>query len=198
VATFRSDWLVTPGFHPEFGLLYPSPRRRRRMRLTMSSMMAGIGTGATIELAVAHWCDSVAVAKSLAAETADEELLAEDAAIPEFSGIPIASVRLSASAAATDAWTVLRPQGSCKDAAAKDLAASFLDSTCRPGKMHTRHAGRSPNRIATIMVGRTEPPSTPLAVEASALHRDGESESMKFVWSSSVRPQSNRCKVSKS
>jgi len=162
MSTLHSDWFATPDFHPEFGFLCPSPRRRRRMRLAMTLMMAGAGIGGTIELAVAHWRDSDAVAQSLIADPIDEKPLAEDTAAREPSGIAVVSVRPSASAAAAEVWTVLPPHGSCKNAVARDLAASFLNSICRPGKVHARHAERTPYRIATIIIGRVASPPAPV------------------------------------
>ena len=38
-------WPSTPDFHPEFGLLCSSPRRRRSMRLAMASAAAGDAGG---------------------------------------------------------------------------------------------------------------------------------------------------------
>jgi hypothetical protein len=165
MSTLRSDWLVAPDFHPEFGLLCPSPRRR--LRLAMTLMTAAIGIGATIELAVAHWRDGDAVAQTLIAGAIDEGPLAEGAAMPNFSGIPVASLRPSAPTAATEAWTVIPLPGSCKAAAAKDLAASFLNPACRPGKVHARHSEWTPYRVATVVIGGSELPPAPAAVEAT-------------------------------
>ena len=54
----RSDW--PRDFHPEFGLLCPSPRRRRGIRLALVSAVATMAIGATMGLAVAHWPDGEA------------------------------------------------------------------------------------------------------------------------------------------
>jgi hypothetical protein len=159
----RSDWLVAPDFHPEFGLLCPSPRRRRRLRLAMTLILAGMGIGATIELAVAHWRDSAT--RTMIAGPIDEEQLREADAVPEPSGILVASMRPWGSAALTEAWP-LPQHGSCKDAASGDLAASFLKSDCRPGKVHARHAERTPYRVATVIGGGTELPPAPAVAEA--------------------------------
>jgi hypothetical protein len=164
VSTVGSDWPIVPAFHPEFGLLCPSPRWRRRLRLAVTVLLAGIGIAATIELAVAHWRDSDAAAQTRSAGPVDEEPLMEPAAIPQLYGIPVASLPSAASAAAPEART-LPQQGSCKDAA-QDLAATFLHSACRPGKAHARRAERAPNRVATVIVGRMESAPGPATVEA--------------------------------
>jgi hypothetical protein len=158
----RSNWPSTPDFHPEFGLLCPSPRRRRSMRLAMASVVAGIAIGATMELAIAHWRDRDAA--SPVASSIDQERLAEDTAVPAVGDAPVISVQRSASTAEADAVTATRTQGSCKEAGVKDLATTFLNPTCGSSKAHGRHAARTTNRVATI-VGRTDP--TPAASESA-------------------------------
>jgi hypothetical protein len=164
VSRVHVDWPVTPAFHPEFGLLCPSPRWRRRLRLALTVLLAGIGIAGTIELAFAHWRDRDAAAQIMSAGPVDDERFVEAAAIPQLSGIPVASVPSSAPSVALEART-LPQQGSCKDAA-KDLAASFLNSACRPGKAHIHHAGRTPSRVATVIVGRMDSQPGLAAVEA--------------------------------
>jgi hypothetical protein len=164
VSAARSDGLGAPDFHLEFGFLCPSPRRRRRLRLATTLILAGMGIATTIELAVAHWRDNDAVAQTLSAGPVDEEPLLEAAAIPQPSGTRVASMQPSGPAALTEAWP-LPQHGSCNNAASGDLAAAFLNSGCRAGKVHARHAERTAYRVATIIVGRAE--SAPAsAVEA--------------------------------
>jgi hypothetical protein len=53
-----TDWPSAPDFHPEFGFLCPSPRRRRSVRLAVASVITGMAIGATIEPcggALARW-----------------------------------------------------------------------------------------------------------------------------------------------
>jgi hypothetical protein len=155
-----SACLVAPDFHPEFGLLCPSPRRRRRLRLAVTMILAGIGIAATVELAIAHWHDADAAAQILIAGSIEEA-----AAIPQPSGIRVAPMQPSESAGLAEAWPL--QHGSCKDAASRDLAASFLNSDCRSRKVRARHAERTGSRVATFMVGRAESP--PASAEVGAM-----------------------------
>jgi hypothetical protein len=166
MSTFRSDWPSAPDFHPEFGLLCPSPRRRRGIRLAMASAMAGMAIGATIELAVAYWHGDE-VAQFSAANSIDEEPLAEGAAVKAVLDGPVVSARPSALAADIDTLTVTRPQGLCKDTGARDLAASFLNPECGSARPHARHSPRATSRIATVIVGRAE--SSPATAEPTSV-----------------------------
>jgi hypothetical protein len=164
MSTPYPDWSSAPDFHPEFGLLCPSPRKRRSMRLVVASVMAGMAIGATIELAVAHWRDGD-VAQSPAASSIDDEPLAEGSAVHAVPDIPVASARPPAPTADTAELTALRPQEFCKDAGTKGLAAAFLNPTCGSARPHTRRSGRTTYRVATVIVGRTESPPAPAAAE---------------------------------
>ena len=157
----RSDWPSTPDFHPEFGLLCPSPRRRRSLRLAMACVMTGVAIGATMELAIAHWRDGDAA--SPVASSIDREFPAEDAAVPTISGVSVISVPHTASTSDTGAPTATRMQGVCKEAGVKDPAAEFLNPTCGSGKSRARHATRTTYRVATMVVSRVEP--VPAAAE---------------------------------
>jgi hypothetical protein len=165
MSTLRSDWPSTPDFHPEFGFLCPSPRRRRSMRIVIASVIVGTAIGATIELAVARWRHSD-VAPSPAARSMDEALLTEGTAVPTMPDIPAVSARPSATAAATGELPEARPQGFCKETGAKDLAAAFLNPACGPAKPHARHPARTTNRVATVIVGRTDAPPASAAIES--------------------------------
>jgi hypothetical protein len=170
MSTPHSDWSSAPDFHPEFGFLCPSPRRRRSMRLVVASVMAGMAIGATIELAVAHWRDGDA-AQSPAPGWIDDERLAAGAVIQAVPDIPVPAGRPSTSAAGADDLTVTRSQAFCNDAGAKGLAAAFLNPTCGSEKPHARHPARTTYRVATVIIGRTESPpaaaeSTPVTVAA--------------------------------
>jgi hypothetical protein len=156
-----SDWPSTPDFHPEFGLLCPSPRRRRSMRLAMACVIAGVAIRATMELAIAHWRDSDAA--SPVVSSIDREPPVEDAAVPTISDVPVISVPHAASTNDAGAATATRTQGVCKEVGVKDLAAEFLNPTCGSGKPRARHATRTTNRVATMIVSRIEP--VPAAAE---------------------------------
>jgi hypothetical protein len=164
----RSDWPSAPNFHPEFGLLCPSPRRRRSIRLAIASVIAGMAIGATIGLALAHWYDGD-VAQSPAANSIDEEPLADGAVIQAVLDIPIASARPSTSAAGADNPTATRQQAFCKDTDAKGLAAEFLNPACGSAKQHARHSARTTSRVATMIAGRVESPPAPVAAVTAAV-----------------------------
>jgi hypothetical protein len=137
----RSDWPVD--FHPEFGLLCPSPRRRRGLRLALASMVAIMAVGATMGLAVAHWPDGEALAAAV--QPNDEQPLV----------------------APIDASPVGRAQESCKAGASQDLAVFFFGSTCSSGRPHARHGARAANRVATVILGRVD--AAPVAPEPVAV-----------------------------
>src|ERR1700732_808467 len=107
-----TDWPSAPDFHPEFGFLCPSPRRRRSVRLAVASVITGMAIGATIELAVAHWRGGD-VARSPAATSIDEQPSAEDTVIQAGLDIPVVSARPSRSAGAADDLTATRPPALC-------------------------------------------------------------------------------------
>jgi len=164
MSTRRSGWPSAPDFHPEFGLLCPSARTRRSIRLAMASVIAGMAIGATIELAVAHWHDGD-VAQSPAANSIGEEPLADGAVVQVVLDIPIASAPPSTSAAGADNSTATRPQAFCKEPDAKGLAAEFLNPACRSVKQHASHSARTISRVATVIVGRVEALPAPVAAE---------------------------------
>jgi hypothetical protein len=181
-----SDWPSTPDFHPEFGLLCPSPRRRRSMRLAMACVIAGVAIGATMELAIAHWRDSDAA--SPVVSSIDREPPVEDAAVPTISDVPVISVPHAASTNDAGAATATRTQGVCKEVGVKDLAAEFLNPTCGSGKPRARHATRTTNRVATMIVSRIEPvpaaaepaPVTQATVETAPCGRQRRSQGGGF------------------
>jgi hypothetical protein len=164
----RSDRSSTPDFHPEFGLLCPSPRMRRGLRLAVACVLVGMAIGATMELAIAHWRGGDAA--SPAARSFDEERLTlpGDAAFPPID-IPGVPIRPSASIADPDEPAAARRQGICSDPSLKDMAAAFLNPSCGLSKSHVRHVARATYRVATVVVRRTDVPSAeaaPVAVAA--------------------------------
>jgi len=168
MSTLRSDWPSTPDFHPEFGLLCPSPRRRRGMRLAAVSIVAGMAVGVTMGLAVAHWRDHE-VAPSPEAGSIEQEPLTEGPAIHVVLDLPVASSQPSKSD--VDELTVRRPQG-CKLTGANGLATVFLNPACDAAKSHAKHTSRTVPRVATVIVGRTESPSTqpePMPIKLAAI-----------------------------
>jgi hypothetical protein len=132
----RSGWPLGPDFHPEFGLLCPSPRRRRALRLATVAVLAVLGIGATMGLAVAHRTDGEGLAAALL--TVQEQLPARPFDISANPG------------------DVTRAQASCQAGASEDLAASFLNPSCGARKPHARHGAREANRVATVIIGRMD------------------------------------------
>lgn len=139
-----------PDFHPEFGLLCPSPRRRRGIRVAVLCIVTTLAIGTTMGLAVARWPAG------------------GDGAVPTAEPInaqPLARV----SAAGFDAAS---GHGSCqpdKVDAFKDLLGLFLDPVCGSNKPRIRHGARAANRVATVVIGRTDalPPSASEPVAAT-------------------------------
>src|SRR5258708_26382696 len=132
----RSDWPAAPDFHPEFGLLCPSPRRRRSLRLVVLSVVSTMAIGATMGLAVAHWHDG----EGLASTVQPMEGLAGALEIPA------GAAQRSATAADVDALPAADAHESCK-AGVSDLAAFFLNPTCGSSRLHARHGARAGNRV---------------------------------------------------
>ena len=138
--------LGVPDFHPEFGLLRPSPRRRRGMRIGVLCIATTVAIGATMGLAVARWPASGDGAIS-AAEPINEQPEARVSA----SGVEATPGRGSCQSDKVDSF--------------KDLLGVFLDPVCASNKPHARHGARAPNRVATVIIGRKDAP----APSASAL-----------------------------
>jgi hypothetical protein len=141
---------AVPDFHPEFGLLCPSPRRRRGIRLAVLCIVTTMAIGATMGLAVARWPAG------------------GDGAVPmavPINGQPLAQV----SAAGLEA---MPGRGSCrpdKVDSVKDMLSLFLDPVCGSNKPHVKHGARAANRVATVVIGRTDalPPSASEPVAAT-------------------------------
>jgi hypothetical protein len=131
------------GFHPEFGLLCPSPRRRRCIRLVMLSVATTLTIGATMGLAIAHRTDGEDPASMV--QPMDER----------------APAGVSTTADGADV------RESCKANVATDLASYFLGSACAPNKPHARHGARATNRVATVILGRVDAPAATAAPSAA-------------------------------
>jgi hypothetical protein len=140
MSSSRSDWPAAPDFHPEFGFLCPSARRRRGLWLAAAIVAITLAIGTTMGFAVAHRTDGIGVAST--AQPTDEPPLA-DAAVP-----------------AVDAT---REHESCQGDLAQDLAAFFLNSVCGSNKAHAKHGARIANRVATVIIGRADAPPAPTA-----------------------------------
>jgi hypothetical protein len=142
----RSDWPAMPDFHPEFGLLCPSARRRRCTRLIVLSVATTMAIGATMGLAIAHRTDGEGSATM--ARLTDER--------------PLVSVPAAGNAAT-------RARESCDPDAAPDLVTFFLGSACAPNKPHARHGARAANRVATVILGRVDAPAATAAPVAAPM-----------------------------
>ena len=140
----RGRWPLAPDFHPEFGLLCPSARLSRTLRRVLLCLAAGVAVGATTVWAVPHLPAAKTEVPSIAASIAMPP--ATETAAPGRITRRIAAVPMLADA---DTSSGARAQATCKT-----LASSFLDPTCRPGKLRPRHAMHGKNRVATFMIGR--------------------------------------------
>jgi hypothetical protein len=141
MSSFRPEWAARPDFHPEFGYLCHSPRRRRRLRLVLAAAVAALGVGATMALAGAHRGDAEG-----------------DGLAPTVQ----ADMRLDSATPSTPAGgaaaSVAPTQSTCKSAATADPAASFLSVTCRSSKLHARHGARAAYRVAIVVPVRSDVP----------------------------------------
>jgi hypothetical protein len=129
--------------------------------------MAGMAIGATIEFAIAHWYGGEAAPP---ARSFDEErlTLAGGVAFPPID-IPVVPIRSPAPTAGADAPTAASPPGGCADPSSKDMAAAFLNPSCGLSKSRGRHVARATNRVATVLIGRTDvtaAETAPVAVAA--------------------------------
>jgi hypothetical protein len=86
------------------------------------------------------------------ADSIDAQPPAPRTAVPEVTGVRKVSARALERAGNTVEAAVASPPGGCRDAAAKDAAASLIGPTCRSGKPHLPHTARTGNRVATIIV----------------------------------------------
>jgi hypothetical protein len=141
-------WPAVPDFHPEFGFLCPSPRRRRGMRLAVIGVLATMAIGATMGLALAHRTDGEE--PTATAQPMDEQ---PPAALTDIS---ISSLPRSMSPAGADPSPVTRAQESCKAGTSEDMAALFLNPSCGTRKPHAKHGARATNRVATVILGRMD------------------------------------------
>jgi hypothetical protein len=145
VSNSRSGWPANtyrdktcrdmPDFHPEFGLLCPSPRRRRALRLAPVAVLAALAVGATMGLAVAHRTDADAPAAT--SLTVEEQL-------------PVRPFDISANSPQH-----MRAQASCQAGTGEDLEALFFNPSCGPRKSHAKHGARATSRVEATVAGRT-------------------------------------------
>jgi hypothetical protein len=152
MSSSRSGWPAGPEFHPEFGFLCPSPRRRRGIRIAVLSIATTVAIGATMGLAVAHWSDGGG--QPSAREFAHPaNLPAADVDASPVTPVPAthAPVRLG--------------QQSCNPGAI-DLVAFFFNPACESRRFHARHGARATNRVATVILGRKDTAPDPLALTA--------------------------------
>ena len=127
---------AVPDYHPEFGLLCPSPRRRRGMRLAALCIVTTMAIGATMGLAVARWPASGDGRRPRQSRRC----------IPAGAGLRSRRRRAPG-------------HGSCKPDKVdtfKDLLALFLEPVCGLEQAHARHGARAANRVANVIIGRTD------------------------------------------
>jgi hypothetical protein len=136
MSSSRSGSPLAPDFHPEFGLLCPSPSRRRALRLGPVAILATLAVGATMGLAIAHRTDAEGLA--VASLTVEEQP-------------PARPFDISANSP-----QLTRAQASCQAGTSEDLAALFLNPSCGSRKPHARHGARETSRVATVILGRMD------------------------------------------
>jgi hypothetical protein len=168
MSSSRSDWRAVPDFHPEFGFLCPSPRRRRAIRLAVLSIATTVAIGATMGLAVAHWSDG----GGQAFQTMDRQPPAGVLAHPANSttrSLPATDVDASpVTPAPVTPAPVTLGQESC-NAGAIDLGAFFFNPTCGSHRFHARHGARAANRVATVILGRVDAAPDPTGAAPTRL-----------------------------
>lgn len=148
----RSRCQSTPSFHPEFGYLCPSGRRRggiRQAAALVTSAMVLAGSMALFGLAdrSADASDQVLAAATI--DDAQPGLAAGNSMLATMqpgSEMP----------AAFDA----EQRSPYAERGCDDLVSSFLDHGCRAKAPRKRHAGRSGRRVATVVIGSVATPSS--------------------------------------
>jgi hypothetical protein len=163
MSSSRSDWPAAPDFHPEFGFLCPSARRRRGLRLATVIVATTLAIGTTVGFAVAHRTDGVGLPSTT--QPTDE---------PPVAGI---------AAPAADAT---RQHETCQGDVAQDLAAFFLNSACGSNKPHAKHGARVVNRVATVIIGRADAPPAPTAAIESPQVGGGNTEKPASVATAAI------------
>jgi len=143
MSSSRSDGSAAPDFHPEFGFLCPSARKRRALRLAAALLATTLAIGATMGLALEHRTEEVGPAATA----------------------PAAEQPLPQASPAADPASV---HATCKGDLDQGLASLFLNinSPCGSSKPHAKHGARMANRVATVIIGRTEALPTPSATPA--------------------------------
>jgi len=165
--------LAVPEFHHEFGFLCPSPRRRRGLRLAVFCIVSTMAIGATMGLAGARW----------PANGDGQASTAEPANEPPPTRVSAAGLDVT-------------PGRGCKaDDAFKDMMALFLDPVCGSSKPHARHGARAANRVATVIIGRTEAVPAPAAVEPSEV-KVGSANVTAAAVEPTMPPKKPRAKAS--
>jgi hypothetical protein len=168
---------AVPKFHPEFGLLCPSPRRRRGMRLAALCALTAMAIGATMGLAVARWPAS---GEGLAAGS------------EPMNSSPLA--RVSGSGAGTStAHKACKPE---KVDSFPDLLALFLAPDCGPSN-RVRHGAREANRVANVIIGRTDAAPAPTAEAAAERVEVPAADAEKAANAASVTVEPNKPKKPK-
>jgi hypothetical protein len=159
----RSDWPSAPDFHPEFGFLCPSARRRRGLRLATVIVATTLAIGTTVGFAVAHRTDGVGLPSTT--QPTDE---------PPVAGIAAPTVDAP------------RQHETCQGDVAQDLAAFFLNSACGSNKPHAKHGARVANRVATVIIGRADAPPAPTAAIESSQVGGGNTEKPASVATAAI------------
>jgi len=134
------QFLSSDDFHPEFGYLWPTPHKRRRMRKALMWASAGVVIGAFALLTLAQHGGGGRGEFVSAAAASAPPMVAEAPAVPPALPITI-----------TDASGAARAPASCQD-----LLGSFIDPQCKPGRLRkSRSERRAANRVVSVPIGRS-------------------------------------------
>jgi hypothetical protein len=135
------QFLSSDDFHPEFGYLWPTPAKRRRIRKAVMWASAGTVIGAFALLTLAQHGGGGGRGEFVSAAAASAPaMVAEAPAMPPVPPITI-----------TDASAAARAPASCRD-----LLGSFIDPQCKSGRLRkSRSERRASNRVVSVPIGRT-------------------------------------------
>jgi hypothetical protein len=143
---FRVEPAITPGYHPEFGYLCPSPLVRRNVRVALMSAVLGGGIGACIVLTLMD--------RRFAASPQSEQTSTFARTDRAWGAVAQAATLESQPAIAPMAGEDKTSTTIANEACA-DEGASYLDSKCHLVRRHRAHTSRSmTSRLTTVEIGR--------------------------------------------
>ena len=151
----RSNSQTTPGFHPEFGYLCSSGRKRGSIRLAAAFVTSAMVLAGSMVLFGLADRSADASDQVLAAATIDDTQ----------PGLAAGNSMLATMQPRREMPAVFDAERRSPYAGrgCDDLVSSFLDHGCRANANapRKRRAGRSGHRVATVMIGSVATPSPP-------------------------------------